>query len=162
MAKLEELVYRAATPVLAVSLPMAGIVAMSMVLQTLTNNLSLCRSSVTVMLVRLMLASQLILNRTDRAIRSAVDSPLTLHIISVLRPLEISYIMAAWVISSQPEFAANPHNVQQVARLLDNLEPWLREAAPNEPLNVFIGAENPIGKTSQASLDHQSFSLAAQ
>ena len=36
--------------------------------------------------------------------------------------------------------------------MLDNLEPWLREAAPNEPLNVFIGSENPIGKNSQASL----------
>jgi heat-inducible transcriptional repressor len=35
---------------------------------------------------------------------------------------------------------------------LDNLEPWLREAAPNEPLNVYIGSENPIGKTSGASL----------
>ena len=53
---------------------------------------------------------------------------------------------------AQPEFATNPANVQQVARLLDNLEPWLREAAPNEPLNVFIGAENPIGKSSQSSL----------
>jgi heat-inducible transcriptional repressor len=52
---------------------------------------------------------------------------------------------------SQPEFA-NVEHVQQVARLLDNLEPWLREAAPNEPLNVYIGAENPIGKGSGASL----------
>ena len=52
---------------------------------------------------------------------------------------------------SQPEFSSTAH-VQQIARLLDNLEPWLREAAPNEPLNVFIGAENPIGKSSQASL----------
>ena len=30
----------------------------------------------------------------------------------------------------QPEFI-NSGQVQQVARLLDNLEPWLREAAPN-------------------------------
>jgi heat-inducible transcriptional repressor len=53
---------------------------------------------------------------------------------------------------SQPEFLSNPGHVQQIAALLDNLEPWLREAAPNEPLNVFIGAENPVGKSSQASL----------
>jgi heat-inducible transcriptional repressor len=39
-----------------------------------------------------------------------------------------------------------------VARLLDNLEPWLREAAPNEPLSVFIGDENPIGRDSKVSL----------
>ena len=35
---------------------------------------------------------------------------------------------------------------------IDNLEPWLREASPNEPLNVYIGTENPIGKTSGATL----------
>jgi heat-inducible transcriptional repressor len=43
-------------------------------------------------------------------------------------------------------------HVQAVARLLDNLEPWLREAAPNEPLNVFIGSENPIGKSTGVTL----------
>jgi heat-inducible transcriptional repressor len=52
---------------------------------------------------------------------------------------------------AQPEFMHGDH-VQAVARLLDNLEPWLREAAPNEPLNVYIGSENPIGKTSGATL----------
>jgi heat-inducible transcriptional repressor len=52
---------------------------------------------------------------------------------------------------SQPEFSSTMH-AQSVANLLDNLEPWLREAAPNEPLNVFIGSENPIGKSSGVSL----------
>ena len=52
---------------------------------------------------------------------------------------------------SQPEFSQGA-SVQSIAQLLDNLEPWLREAAPNEPLNVFIGNENPIGKTSGATL----------
>jgi heat-inducible transcriptional repressor len=42
--------------------------------------------------------------------------------------------------------------VQQVARLLDNLEPWLREAAPNQPLSVYIGSENPIGRSAGCSL----------
>jgi heat-inducible transcriptional repressor len=42
--------------------------------------------------------------------------------------------------------------VHEVARLLDNIEPWLREAVPNEPLNVYIGSENPIGKSSGCSL----------
>ena len=42
--------------------------------------------------------------------------------------------------------------MQAVAKLLDNLEPWLRETAPGEALNIFIGHENPIGKNSEASL----------
>ena len=89
-------------------------------------------------------------DRTDRAIRSAVDS-----LVEITRNLGLAtigdqlYMNGMGNLFSQPEFAANP---AQVARLLDNLDPWLREAAPNEPLNVFIGAENPIGKSSQASL----------
>ena len=51
----------------------------------------------------------------------------------------------------QPEFI-NGLQVQQVARLLDNLEPWLKEAAPNEPLSVYIGQENPIGRAAGCSL----------
>ena len=92
-------------------------------------------------------------DRADRAIRSAVDS-----LAEVTRNLGVAtigdqlYMSGMSNLFSQPEFMTNPNNVQQIARLLDNLEPWLREAAPNEPLNVFIGAENPIGKTSQASL----------
>lgn len=89
-------------------------------------------------------------NRTDRAIRSAVDSLVELtHNLGLATIGDQLYMSGMGNLFSQPEFAANP---QQVARLLDNLEPWLREAAPNEPLNVFIGAENPIGKSSQSSL----------
>ena len=51
----------------------------------------------------------------------------------------------------QPEFL-NHDRVQAVAKLLDNLEPWLRETAPGEPLNIFIGSENPIGKAAEMSL----------
>jgi heat-inducible transcriptional repressor len=51
----------------------------------------------------------------------------------------------------QPEFI-NSLQVQQVASLLDNLEPWLREVAPNEPLSVYIGSENPIGRSAGCSL----------
>ncbi len=92
-------------------------------------------------------------DRTDRAIRSAVDSLVDLtHNLGLATIGDQLYMSGMGNLFSQPEFAANPRNVQQVASLLDNLEPWLREAAPNEPLNVFIGAENPIGKSSQASL----------
>lgn len=91
-------------------------------------------------------------NRTDRAIRSAVDSLVELtHNLGIATIGDQLYMAGMGNLFSQPEFA-KPQHVQQVARLLDNLEPWLREATPNEPLNVYIGAENPIGKSSEASL----------
>lgn len=88
----------------------------------------------------------------DKTIRSAVDS-----LVELTQNLGLAtigdelYMSGIGNLFSQPEFMRGDH-VQSVARLLDNLEPWLREAAPNEPLNVYIGAENPIGKTSGASL----------
>ncbi len=91
-------------------------------------------------------------DRADRAIRSAVDS-----LVDLTQNLGLAtigdelYINGISNLFSQPEFMNGQH-IQGVARLLDNLEPWLREAAPNEPLNVYIGAENPIGKTSGATL----------
>jgi heat-inducible transcriptional repressor len=90
--------------------------------------------------------------RADRAIRSAVDS-----LVDLTQNLGLAtigdelYLSGMGNLFSQPEFTGGIH-AQNVARLLDNLEPWLREAAPNEPLNVFIGAENPIGKASGATL----------
>lgn len=91
-------------------------------------------------------------DRADRAIRSAVDS-----LVELTQNLGLAtigdelYLAGIGNLFSQPEFLHGT-NTQSVARLLDNLEPWLREAAPNEPLNVYIGSENPIGKTSGASL----------
>ncbi len=91
-------------------------------------------------------------NRADRAIRSAVDS-----LVDLTQNLGLAtigdelYLSGIGNLFSQPEFL-NGNHAQAVARLLDNLEPWLREAAPNEPLNVYIGAENPIGKASGATL----------
>jgi heat-inducible transcriptional repressor len=91
-------------------------------------------------------------DRADRAIRSAVDSlgELT-HNLGFATIGDELYLSGMGNLFSQPEFAMTDH-AQSVARLLDNLEPWLREASPNEPLNVFIGSENPIGKNSGASL----------
>ena len=91
-------------------------------------------------------------DKADRAIRSAVDS-----LVELTQNLGLAtigdqlYMNGIGNLFSQPEFMQGNHT-QAVARLLDNLEPWLREAAPNEPLNVYIGAENPIGKTSGATL----------
>lgn len=91
-------------------------------------------------------------DRADRAIRSAVDSLVDLtHNLGLATIGDELYMSGIGNLFSQPEFMGGAHT-QAVARLLDNLEPWLREAAPNEPLNVYIGAENPIGKTSGASL----------
>lgn len=90
--------------------------------------------------------------RADRAIRSAVDSLVELTGNLGLATIgDELYMNGIGNLFSQPEFMRGTH-VQAVARLLDNLEPWLREAAPNEPLSVYIGSENPIGKTSGVSL----------
>ncbi len=91
-------------------------------------------------------------NHADRAIRSAVDSLVELtHNLGIATIGDELYMSGIGNLFSQPEFAQANH-AQAVARLLDNLEPWLREAAPNEPLNVYIGSENPIGKSSGVSL----------
>ena len=90
--------------------------------------------------------------RADKTIRSAVDV-----LVELTQNLGLAtigdelYMNGMGNLFSQPEFLEGKQ-VQAVASLLDNLEPWLREAAPNEPLNVFIGSENPIGKSSGASL----------
>lgn len=91
-------------------------------------------------------------DRADRAIRSAVDSLVELtHNLGLATIGDQLYMAGIGNLFAQPEFAS-PAHVQAIARLLDNLEPWLREAEPNEPLSVYIGHENPIGKSSDATL----------
>ncbi len=91
-------------------------------------------------------------SRADHAIRGAVDSLVELTGNLGLATIgEQLYLAGMSRLFTQPEFNDNAR-VQAVAKLLDNLEPWLREAAPGEPLNIFIGQENPIGKTSNVSL----------
>lgn len=88
----------------------------------------------------------------ERVIRNAVDTLVELtHNLGLATLGNQLYLSGLSNLFGQPEFM-HPGQVQEVARLLDNLEPWLREAAPNEPLNVFIGKENPIGRTSGCSL----------
>ena len=91
-------------------------------------------------------------NRADQAIRSAVNSLVELtHNMGLATIGDELYMSGMSNLFSHPEYSDGSH-VQAVARLIDNLEPWLREVAPNEPLNVYIGSENPIGKSSGASL----------
>ncbi|HSX30872.1 MAG TPA: transcriptional regulator [Candidatus Saccharimonadales bacterium] len=88
----------------------------------------------------------------ERTIRNAVDTLVELtHNLGLATIGNQLYISGLSNLFGQPEFTTG-HQVQQVARLLDNLEPWLREAAPNEPLSVFIGSENPIGRSAGVSL----------
>ena len=91
-------------------------------------------------------------SRADAAIRGAVDVLVeltgNLGLATIGGQLYLSGISRLF---TQPEFV-DTGRVQAVAKLLDNLEPWLREAAPGEPLNIFIGHENPIGKNSEVSL----------
>lgn len=88
----------------------------------------------------------------ERTIRNAVDTLVELtHNLGLATIGNQLYMSGLGNLFGQPEFVGG-QQVQQVARLLDNLEPWLREAAPNEPLSVFIGRENPIGRSAGVTL----------
>jgi heat-inducible transcriptional repressor len=87
-----------------------------------------------------------------QTIRSAVDSLAEItHNLGLATIGDQLYISGLSRLFMQPEFSSGGP-VHEIARLLDNLEPWLREAAPNQALNVYIGHENPIGKNAGASL----------
>ncbi len=88
----------------------------------------------------------------ERAIRNTVDTLVELtQNLGVATIGKQLYMSGLSNLFGQPEFM-HPSQVQEVARLLDNLEPWLREAAPNKPLSVYIGSENPIGRAAGCSL----------
>lgn len=90
--------------------------------------------------------------RADFAIRIAVDS-----LVQLTGNLGIGtigdqvYLAGLSHLFSQPEFN-DVAKVQAVARMLDDIQPWLREASLDHAINVYIGTENPIGKSSHASL----------
>lgn len=88
----------------------------------------------------------------EQTIRNAVDTLVELtHNLGLATIGDQLYMSGLSNLFGQPEFM-HPGQVQEVARLLDNLEPWLQETAPNKPLNVFIGSENPIGRGAGCSL----------
>jgi heat-inducible transcriptional repressor len=88
----------------------------------------------------------------ERMIRNAVDTLVELtHNLGIATIGNQLYMSGLSNLFGQPEFM-QATQVQQVARLLDNLEPWLREAAPNQPLSVYIGEENPVGRTAGCTL----------
>ncbi|MBR2840037.1 transcriptional regulator [Candidatus Saccharibacteria bacterium] len=91
-------------------------------------------------------------SQADAAIKGAVNALVDLTGNLGLATIgEQLYLAGISRLFTQPEFM-DVNRVQAVAKLLDNLEPWLREAAPGEALNIFIGHENPIGANSEVSL----------
>lgn len=87
-----------------------------------------------------------------QAIKSAVDALVQLtHNLGLATIGNQLYVAGYSNLFGQPEFL-DPEQSREVARLLDNLEPWLREASPNQALNVYIGHENPIGRSAGVSL----------
>jgi len=88
----------------------------------------------------------------EHVIRNTVDTLVELtHNLGLATIGPQLYMSGLSNLFGQPEFI-QPGQVQEVARLLDNLQPWLNETAPNEPLSVYIGRENPIGRSAGASL----------
>lgn len=88
----------------------------------------------------------------EQTIRSAVRSLVEItHNVGLATIGGSLYVRGFASLFAQPELM-EARAALEVAKLLDNLEPWLREAAPNEPLSVFIGRENPVGKSSKSTL----------
>jgi heat-inducible transcriptional repressor len=88
----------------------------------------------------------------EYTIRATVDTLVELtHNLGLATIGNQLYMSGLSNLFGQPEFV-QAEQVRQVANLLDNLEPWLREAAPNQPLSVYIGSENPIGRSAGCSL----------
>lgn len=88
----------------------------------------------------------------EQTIRNTVDTLVELtHNLGLATIGDSLYMSGLSNLFGQPEFM-HPGQVQEVARLLDNLEPWLYEAAPNKPLSVYIGRENPVGAGAGCSL----------
>jgi len=88
----------------------------------------------------------------ERAIKNAVES--LAHVTSNLGLGTIGpnlYLSGMASLFQHPEFYGG-QRAYEVARLLDSLEEWLSEAAPNASISVYIGRENPIGRTSGATL----------
>jgi heat-inducible transcriptional repressor len=80
------------------------------------------------------------------AIKSAVDSLVEItHNLAIATIGDQLYMSGISNLFSQPEFADGTA-IHEVAQLLDNLEPWLREASPNEPLSVYIGKKIQLVK----------------
>jgi len=91
--------------------------------------------------------------KTSRAIRSVADSLAEVtHNVGLASLPDRLYFTGLASLFGQPEFVGQTTAAFEAARLIDSLEEWLAEASLTDPISVFIGHENPIGKTSGLSL----------
>jgi heat-inducible transcriptional repressor len=87
----------------------------------------------------------------DRAIKQAAESLAEItHNMGLATLSEGLVFTGLRNLFGQPEFSGN--KAFEVARLLDSLDEWLAEAAPSGRVSVYIGNENPIGRSSGATL----------
>lgn len=91
-------------------------------------------------------------DQAERAIKVAtgVLTEIT-HNLGLATLSDSIYLHGMASLFAQPEFFGG-RGAYEVARLLDSLDEWLDEAAPTERISVYIGGENPIGKSSGCSL----------
>jgi heat-inducible transcriptional repressor len=91
-------------------------------------------------------------DQADRAIKTAVETLADItNNLGLATIADNLYLSGMASLFQQPEFSSGQKAIE-VARLLDSLEEWLAEAAPNDPISVYIGGENPIGRASGATL----------
>jgi heat-inducible transcriptional repressor len=91
-------------------------------------------------------------NIPERTIKSTVDTLVEMtHNLGLATIGDQFYMSGLSNLFGQPDFVGQDQ-IRSVASLLDNIEPWLKEAAPNQPINVYIGRENPIGRDSGCTL----------
>lgn len=94
----------------------------------------------------------------EQAIKSAVGSLAEItNNLGVGLMGDTLYMYGLAQLFAQPEFGTT-ERAYELARLVDNLEPLLRELSPNQRLSVYIGHENPVGKSSGCSLIISRFS----
>lgn len=88
----------------------------------------------------------------ERAVRAAAESlaEVTGNLGVATLPDNLVRIGLASLLS-HPEFYLHT-NAYELARLVDNLESWFAEAEPAAGVSVYIGAENPVGRSSGCSL----------
>lgn len=88
----------------------------------------------------------------DAAIKQAAESLSEVtHNLGIATMSQGMYFTGLASLFGQPEYSIQRH-ATETARLLDNLSQWLAEASPTDRVSVFIGNENPIGKSSGSSL----------
>lgn len=88
----------------------------------------------------------------DQAIKAAAEAlAQATHNVGLATLADHLYLTGFSRLFGQPEFLSS-RQAFEAARLMDSLEEWLAEAAPREPVSVWIGSENPVGKASGCSL----------